>query len=412
MSIGEQLKKARQERSLSLEQASYETHIRVHYLEALESGDFDALPSNAQARGFLRAYAAYLGIPSAPLLADLDGESHAQAANPDTDKISSSGNVQSEGTPAEAIFTEVGQRLKSQREVLGLSLDDIERHTHIRAHYLQALETGNISGLPSPVQGRGMLHNYADFLGLDPEPLLLRWADGLQAGLVARQTDNQSRAPRTRQRPTRGQSSLRRLFSTDVILGGIIVVFLVGFTAWGSVRSGGGTTPTAPSIAEVLLSSPTEEASVTETSTPEPGLDAEGSGDATDESIIPGEEATLLPPEIGTPTPTLPVFSGSQVQVYVVVHQRAWMRITVDDVVEFEGRVTPGSAYLYAGESQVDVLTGNGAGLQLFYNQRDLGPMGTFGQVVSRVFTLEGVEIPIATILPTDQPEPTDTPSP
>jgi hypothetical protein len=32
-----------------------------------------------------------------------------------------------------------------------------------------------------------MLSNYAIFLGFDPEPLLLRFAEGLQANLAARQ---------------------------------------------------------------------------------------------------------------------------------------------------------------------------------------------------------------------------------
>ena len=39
-------------------------------------------------------------------------------------------------------------------------------------------------GLPSPVQGRGMLKNYADFLGLESDTLLLTFADGLQTGLA------------------------------------------------------------------------------------------------------------------------------------------------------------------------------------------------------------------------------------
>ncbi len=87
---------------------------------------------------------------------------------------------------AEAIFTEVGKLLLRQRELLGLSLEDIERHTHLRQHYLQALEAGDLEGLPSPVQARGMLNNYAAFLGMDPETLLLRFADGLQARLQAK----------------------------------------------------------------------------------------------------------------------------------------------------------------------------------------------------------------------------------
>src|SRR3989337_4257755 len=72
--IGRQLRQAREERNLTLEQVAQATHIRLHYLEALERGDFSRLPSKAQGRGFLRAYAGYLGLNPEPFLSSLDGE--------------------------------------------------------------------------------------------------------------------------------------------------------------------------------------------------------------------------------------------------------------------------------------------------------------------------------------------------
>jgi cytoskeletal protein RodZ len=43
----------------------------------------------------------------------------------------------------------------------------VERHTHLRAVFVKALEEGAFDKLPSPVQTRGMLSNYATFLDLD-----------------------------------------------------------------------------------------------------------------------------------------------------------------------------------------------------------------------------------------------------
>ena len=70
--IGQELHQAREEQKISLEQAAEETHIRQHYLEAMEMGEFDQLPSEAHIRGFLRAYAEYLGLASQPLLRGLE----------------------------------------------------------------------------------------------------------------------------------------------------------------------------------------------------------------------------------------------------------------------------------------------------------------------------------------------------
>jgi cytoskeletal protein RodZ len=59
---GEWLQQRREELGISLEQAEAETRIRMRSLKALESGDVDALPDPVVGRGFLRNYAAYLGL--------------------------------------------------------------------------------------------------------------------------------------------------------------------------------------------------------------------------------------------------------------------------------------------------------------------------------------------------------------
>ena len=73
-SIGEQLRKARLEKNISLEQAFAATHIRTRYLEALETDQRSLLPSSVQGKGFLRLYADFLGLPLQPLLDLWDGK--------------------------------------------------------------------------------------------------------------------------------------------------------------------------------------------------------------------------------------------------------------------------------------------------------------------------------------------------
>src|SRR5512139_4134765 len=63
--------------------------------------------------------------------------------------------------------TTIGQRLKAAREEQRLTLDKVFESTRIRVQYLQAIEDDDLSVMPSPVQARGYLRNYAEFLGLD-----------------------------------------------------------------------------------------------------------------------------------------------------------------------------------------------------------------------------------------------------
>ena len=61
--LGEMLRAARQEKGLTLADAEEATRIRQRYLEALEYGDEHGLPAPVYVEGFLRGYAAYLGLP-------------------------------------------------------------------------------------------------------------------------------------------------------------------------------------------------------------------------------------------------------------------------------------------------------------------------------------------------------------
>src|SRR5512138_2221941 len=74
----------------------------------------------------------------------------------------------------------IGQPLKTEREEQGLTLEKVFEATRIRVQYLKALEADDLSAMPSPVQARGYLRNYAEYLGLDVERVL----DELRAGHV------------------------------------------------------------------------------------------------------------------------------------------------------------------------------------------------------------------------------------
>src|SRR5512134_2955777 len=66
-------------------------------------------------------------------------------------------------------------RLVAARERKGVDLYRAERDTKIRARYLAALERGDYKELPGAVYTKGFLRNYALYLGLDPDDVLLQW---------------------------------------------------------------------------------------------------------------------------------------------------------------------------------------------------------------------------------------------
>ncbi len=62
VSFGEELKRERELRDITLREISESTKIRLSYLEALERNAFENLPGGVFNRGFVRAYSKFIGI--------------------------------------------------------------------------------------------------------------------------------------------------------------------------------------------------------------------------------------------------------------------------------------------------------------------------------------------------------------
>ena len=299
---------------------------------------------------------------------------------------------------SQEIFNELGHQLQQRREMLSLTVEEVERHTHVRAAFLRALEQGALEELPSTVQTRGMFANYAGFLDLDVDSLLLRFADGLQVR-------HRERHP---QKPMRGKPikvnekvpPWSRFIAGDLLIGGGMIILLILFTIWGVsrvvvMRSQFYPAATAPAIPIILV----------ETSQPT----TESQSQLV--TVIPAQDTPLTATPIATVlTATLP--ANINVELNIIAVERTYMRVSVDGKVQFDGEAIPGTAYPFEAKSQVDVLVGSASALSITYNGNNLGLMGTFGQVVDNVYTAQGVVTPTASPLPSNTATPRFSPTP
>lgn len=433
--VGETLKQARVDRGLTLDQAAQMTRIRRNYLEALERGDATALPSVVQAKGFLRLYAGFLGLPVETLVLRWEGKLPAETApstvsipaeptgqpsagqeapghqvlevNPPFAEATESmeaveepaGAVPPEGkaSGSEVIFKEIGQMLRQRREALGLSLAEVERYTRMRQHTLRMIESGKVDELPSLVQGRGLLSNYAAFLNLDGEAILLRFAEALQMRRLERMPAGKAGQPATR--GARPASPLRRWLTPDLLIGVGMIGALFFFVVWTALRVSATRNDqlrvTLPSVGDVLLASSTA------------ALDVSGGEGTEGESETPQTPSPDGQGQVsgGLPTATLAPLNTDPLQIYIVARQRAFLRVVADGVVKFNARVVPGNAYPFSARETIELVSGNAAAFQIFFNQQDLGPLGVMGAVLRMTFTQNGILTP--TPMPTSTPTPT-----
>ena len=70
-------------------------------------------------------------------------------------------------------MSRLGDILRAQREKKGITLDQAAADTRIREKFLTALEDGDIQSLPGAVYTKGFLRNYAAYLDLNEEELVL-----------------------------------------------------------------------------------------------------------------------------------------------------------------------------------------------------------------------------------------------
>ncbi|MBI3559718.1 helix-turn-helix domain-containing protein [Candidatus Gottesmanbacteria bacterium] len=67
--VGSILKEAREAKGLTFDEVEKATKIRAKFLEAIEADEYGILPSQAYAKGFVKNYGEFLGIPTATILA-------------------------------------------------------------------------------------------------------------------------------------------------------------------------------------------------------------------------------------------------------------------------------------------------------------------------------------------------------
>ncbi|MGQ9522120.1 MAG: RodZ domain-containing protein [Anaerolineae bacterium] len=266
-----------------------------------------------------------------------------------------------------------GFRLRAAREARGLSYQDVEAATRIRARYLEALETGRYDVMPGgEAQVRGFLRRYAAFLNIPPEEMITlyeretrREAVLPSPALAPGPSLPPKPAPAVRQ--TSPELLSRRRVSTLTLLGLLVLIGVLALgTVWLVARSEqifpgfSRPAPTAGPPRPAAFPSPIV------TAPPSPAL-------------VPTPAAT----------PTFPV-STSGVTLTLEAQEHVWVRVTVDGFTAFEGMLSPGAPQTWIGQEMVIVETGNGAGVVAIVNGQTQGSLCGRGEVCARGWGPEG----------------------
>ena len=249
----------------------------------------------------------------------------------------------------------LGERFRAAREARGLSLSDVAEQIRIRSVYLSAIEDENWSAIGAPVYARGFLRTYARFLGLDPEETVAEFNE--QAPAAAPAAAHAAPMPSSAdylgtERPSRNLSPL-------IWIASLVAVVLVAFVIYNALTLHQGTRVAAVAVAS---SEPSSEPS------------AEPSGAPASESPA----ASPSPPAVAGDGPH---------SIQLTLSSPSWLRVTVDGNVSMEGTFPAGTVKLFHGKSAV-LRIGNAGGVQVSVDGKNLGTLGSAGDVVERSFAL------------------------
>ncbi len=71
----------------------------------------------------------------------------------------------------------IGEMLKTAREAKGVSTSEAAKGTRIKVQHIEAMERDDFDVIPAVAYAKGFIKIYAEYLGLDPQPLVRRFME-------------------------------------------------------------------------------------------------------------------------------------------------------------------------------------------------------------------------------------------
>ncbi|MCM3065644.1 DUF4115 domain-containing protein [Priestia flexa] len=137
------------------------------------------------------------------------------------------------------ILTELGQRLRQERENKGMSLEDLQKNTKIQKRYLIGIEEGNYDVMPGKFYVRAFIKQYCEAVGLNPDDIF----DQYKTDIPTTQTDDipqpLSRVRSRKEIPQNTKASKAADYlPTILVVAGVLVVGIIIWVIAQNIVSG------------------------------------------------------------------------------------------------------------------------------------------------------------------------------
>jgi len=269
-----------------------------------------------------------------------------------------------------------GDRLRREREMRGITLNEITESTKISRRHLEALEGEHFDQLPGGVFNKGFVRAYARFLGLDEDQAVADYSAASNE-----QPEPEDKFPLEIHEQPKRELNPRRSHLPLVFAIAALVGVLVGYAFWLKSRphtneSAAGSAQPAPTAAAT-----TEPPAKIPAPTP------------VAESAAPAREAATAasPSQPAQAAPEKPVKPEKVFVILVKAKEDSWVSIVADGKSVMERVLSADKKKKIKAGKTLVLRTGNAGGIEVTFNGVSLGSLGNENEPRTLTFNANGL---------------------
>ncbi|HET7185130.1 MAG TPA: RodZ domain-containing protein [Terriglobales bacterium] len=291
-----------------------------------------------------------------------------------------------------------GDRLHRERELRGITLEEIAEATKIGTRSLRALEEQDFDKLPGGIFNRGFVRAYARYLGLDEDQAVADYQTAINEAAAA---GNLSRQEPAVPPPTVGEpiAEAEQREPLHLPLGAILTFMLIvalliagwryyakyGVPKVGPVRAAGQQHPPAPRSSGTRYAADAVEPAKADMAQ---AAKAEAAQPVQATDLQASSAHAVQPLTATTASSSL---NAREFVIRVKAKENSWLSVVADGKQVMSGELAADSERSFHAHRDVVLKTGNAAGIELFHNDKLLPRLGENGQVKTVEFTPTGV---------------------
>ncbi len=302
-----------------------------------------------------------------------------------------------------------GDKLRREREMRGITLDEIAESTKISRRHLESLEKEDFDSLPGGIFNKGFVRAYARFLGIDEDQAVADYAANADEA-----PPPEDQFPLEIHEQPKGKRKRSPQIGRMPLIGGVaaLVLLAVGYLGWSkkgsqpvsasSVSAAGpvaGSTTTASTDKSApgktlpdTKSVSTSSANATAAKPQAPVVQAPAAAPlrqvASSAASSVASASSNPPAPIAKPKPLAPEKSFF---IIIKAKEDAWISVVADGRRVAHGTLRADKQRFIRAGKQIIVTTGNAGGLEVSYNGKPLGVIGNEAEARVLTFTPTGL---------------------